>query len=246
MGELRKAVVLTAYNRIPYLQEVLTSWKSVKSVEDWDFIASVEKSPVQEDVTYPIRNFLAEVPFNRSAIILRDTRLGVLEHPYTAMDELFTQHHYDFVFRVEDDLLVSNDVLDYASWASHTFESDKRVGAVCAYHDEVSSDTTGVFYTPEFNPLNWGTWRDRWIEYIGPTWDRDYSTFNGSPGNQSGWDWNINTRVFPRLGKTCVRPFVSRVQNIGREGTHAIPSEFPQSPSFSSDLSEVSFELRGR
>ena len=64
------------------------------------------------------------------------------------------------------------------------------------------------------------------------TWDRDYSTYNGSPGFETGWDWNLDTRVFPAHGLVAVAPRVSRVRNIGEVGERGTPEDLVPAPSF--------------
>jgi hypothetical protein len=127
--------------------------------------------------------------------------------------------------------VVSDDTLEYFEWASTVYETHPRVAAVCGYTEE-QGPLDGVVLEKRFSPWIWGTWRDRWRKLIGPTWDHDYSTYNGHPGNQSGWDWNLNTRIYPEYGLYTAFPTSSRVQNIGVFGVHGTPGNFETSPSF--------------
>lgn len=243
---LRKAVVLTAYNRVGYLNTVLDSWFLVEDQESWDFIVSIDLSPVSSEILASVRKFKDRTNFRTFQVIQQTKKLGVLEHPYRVIDDLFRKSEFDFVVRVEDDLIVSTDFLLFMNWAMLEFSEDKEIATVYGYSKHESSDVSGVRVVPDYCPLNWGTWRDRWIEYIGPTWDHDYSSFNGFPGNQSGWDWNLNTRVLPRMGKMSAFPTMSRVQNIGRVGTHATPDDFPEAPSFQDAYKNSDYQVRGR
>ena len=166
-------------------------------------------------------------------IIVNPERYGVLEHPWVALENLFQNEGYDFVVRAEDDLIVSDDILEYFDWAAEKYQNDADVATVHGMSfEQHSEDVAKVSRINGFNPWIWGTWRDRWTEYISPSWDHDYSTFNVFPQNQSGWDWNLNTRVFPALGFVGIYPAMSRVDNIGVYGTHGTQENFHPATTF--------------
>ena len=110
---------------------------------------------------------------------------------------------------------------------------EQQVGTVHAYSRAAAGGRPDALVrAPEFCPWVFGTWRDRWEVLIGPTWDRDYSTWNSSPGFETGFDWNLDTRVFPAHGLVSVSPEVSRVQNIGAVGVHGTPELLETAPSY--------------
>lgn len=237
-----KAIAFTAYNRVDYLDRVLDSWRKVRGLSDWHLFASIDPSPQSAEVANRFTQFIRDTHIGDAVVLIQPEHQGVLHHPWVAFESLFGAG-CDFVLRVEDDLVVSDDILEYFTWAAETFQPDPSVAAVVGYATGPGEDPAKARQLPSFSPWNWGTWKDRWAQYIGPTWDHDYSTFNGSPGNQSGWDWNLNTRVLPSLSKSCVFPEMSRVQNIGQRGTHAQPHDFPQSPSFRESFGTVNYSL---
>lgn len=229
---MKRAVVFTAFDRLYYLEKVLKSWTKVREKEGWDFYFSVDDGPSAGRAVEIIRTNTSEWPsWCNIHIVSQPKNLGVLEHPYILFEEAFKK--YDFVLRAEDDLEVSDDILEYFMWASEEFKADESVATVIGYSEHDFPEGTNVAACiPEFGPWIFGTWKNRWSEYIGPTWDRDYSTFNDVEGNQSGWDWNLNTRVLPALGKVNVVPHYSRVNNIGVTGTHAKVEEYVTSSTF--------------
>lgn len=222
---MKRAMFLTVFDRPEYLIETLASWQKVRGFKDWPLFVRIEPSNRQDEIL----GILAELEHPDLHVNINPTIYGVLHHPWVAFEELF--HRYDFVVRLEDDLIVSEDILEYFEWASTVYESHPRVAAVIGYTKEEGPDD-GVILRPDFSPWVWGTWRDRWNKLIGPTWDHDYSTYNGHPGNQSGWDWNLNTRIFPDYGLVAAFPTSSRVQNIGVFGVHGTLENFDTSPSF--------------
>lgn len=223
---MKRALVFTAFDRPQYWAPVVKSWSQV-DLTGWDVFLRLEPSDegTQEHMTQLFIEFLGD----EHTIIVNPERLGVLLHPWVAFETLFLAG-YDFVVRAEDDLVVSSDVLQFFEQASEIFAGDDSVATVHAFNETGSDDLHRIDVDSEFNPWVWGTWADRWREYIGPTWDRDYSTFNGYPGNQSGWDWNLDTRVLPRLGKQVAVVAQSRVQNIGEWGVHGTPDNLPVAP----------------
>lgn len=209
---------------------MLESWKNVRGKDEWLFYFSVDPSGQANAIIDLFTQFANEANIEFAQIHVNDRKLGVLHHPWRGFEDLFNAG-MDFVFRVEDDLIVSDDILEYADWARIEFQEDHDIAAVIAYNPVFEGDEGAVLVKDTFDPWNWGTWKNRWDFYIKDTWDHDYSTYNGHPGNEAGWDWNLNTRVLPHLGKSCAFPAQSRVQNIGAVGTHA-NGEMPQSLSF--------------
>lgn len=229
---MRPAVLLTAFDRPHYLAPVLDAWARVRGLHDWHLRFAVEPSGAGDEVLALVRSFVRETGHPDTEVVRNPTRLGVLENPYAHLDALFRAGH-GFVVRAEDDLLVADDVLELFAHVATAYDGDASVATAHAF----SPDTPGpgpaeLVRTPDFCPWVWGTWRDRWLDLLGPTWDRDYSTFNGSPGFETGWDWNLNTRIFPAHGLGAVAPAVSRVQNIGAHGEHGTPDDLVAAPTF--------------
>lgn len=235
----RPAIVLTAYNRPELLRSTLDSWSRVRGIRSWEWIFSVEPSPQLRETLDVITSFSSRNKIVRPDIIVNAQVLGVLEHPYVALDSAFRNH--EFVVRAEDDLVVADDILEYFSWAAREYRQRSSVATVHGYTDSLSDDPAGVVLAKEFNPWIWGTWWDRWKGFIGPTWDHDYSTFNETPGHQSGWDWNLDTRIFPARGLRGIHPRMSRVHNIGMFGTHSTPDNWRTAPSFQSEYGLVDY-----
>ncbi len=214
---MNRRLVFTATDRPYYFQPVLDSWRTARGFLDWHPTVHLEPSPVQDAMLRMAHGAQADVQVNRR-------RLGVLRNPWNALDSAFTAGA-DFVVLAEDDVLVSDDVLDYFTWAS-TALAHEHVLAVCAcsMQPQPDADVNLVVTHRRFNPLVWGTWRDRWTTVLRDTWDHDYSS--GTPdAPQSGWDWNINLRVMQDW--VVAAPVVSRSTHIGKYGgTHMRPEDF--------------------
>ena len=232
---MRSALLLTVFDRVDLLGPVLEHWRRVPELADWHLRVAVEPSPAREAVLEALR------ALPDADVVVNEARLGVAENPYRHLGALFGAG-YDFVARTEDDLLVADDVLRLLEWSAGTFAREEGIGCVCAFSREpAGADPSVLRRTAAFTPWLWGTWRDRWDGVIGPTWDRDYSTWNDSPGFESGWDWNLNTRVLPAHGLTTIAPLASRVQNIGVVGQHGTADQHETAASFLPSFGEVAY-----
>jgi hypothetical protein len=229
---VRPAVLLTAFDRPRYLEPVLASWAEVRGLHDWHVRVAVEPSAARDEVVDQVDAFVRRTGHADTEVVLNPTRLGVLENPYVHLDALFRAGH-GFVVRAEDDLLVSDDVLELFGHVERAYVGDPAVATAHAFSPGARGPGPDeLVRSAEFCPWVWGTWRDRWLDLVGPTWDRDYSTYNVSPGFETGWDWNLNTRVLPAHGLHAVAPAVSRVRNIGEVGEHGTPEDLVPAPTF--------------
>lgn len=230
----RPALLLTAFDRPHYLEKVLDSWSRVRGLAGWHVRFAVEPSDVTADVVALVEAFVARTGHADTEVVVNPSRLGVLENPYAHLGTLFSAGH-GFVVRAEDDLLVADDVLELFAHAATAYADEEQVATVHAYSRAAAGGRADALVrAPQFCPWVFGTWRDRWESLIGPTWDRDYSTWNSSPGFETGFDWNLDTRVFPAHGLVSVSPEVSRVQNIGAVGVHGTPELLETARSFAS------------
>lgn len=230
------ALFLTAYDRLDYLRDTLASWRKVRGFYQWPLYAMIEPSPVQQQVL----DILDELQHPNMHVSVNPQVYGVLHHPWVGFKRLFD--HYDFIVRIEDDLIVSEDVLEYFEWAEKEFKHDHHVASVHGFTRE-NGEADVAHRIVKFDSWIWGTWADRWKSFMEETWDHDYSTFNGWPGHESGWDWNLSTRVYPQFQFHGIFPASSRVQNIGVSGTHAQAADYQYtlSPSYRAEREPVSY-----
>ena len=224
---MRKGVFLTAADRPEYFRDTMKSWESVRWHDDWVFNLRIEPTPKLDQMLEIADSFTA-FPIT---LQVNDTVIGAPTHPKVAFEEMFNTMFRDYVVSVEDDLLVSDDFLEYHRWAASEYQFDPEIATVSSFSAN-GVDSSLVYRQSGFISWGFGTWWDRWEDYISPTWDGNYSTYEMYPGDRSGWDWNLNLRVLPSLGKQTIFPDVSRIQNIGVHGVHGTAENFLQSSCF--------------
>lgn len=239
---IRDTIVFTVHMRPWYLREVLASWGEVRGIQDWRIIFKVEPSPLITEVTKVIDHFRHP----DKQVVFNPEKLGVLVNPWDGLDTSF-RTGAQFSVVAEEDLIVSDDVLEYLTWARDEFLDQPRVlGAMCQMQGMFESDDPSeVALVQDFNPWIWGTWTSRWKSVLRDTWDKDYSSGGATDG---GWDWNIAKRLLPRFDMVMAVTGAARSQNIGKFlGTHASPDDFEgtQAKTFSNHRDPVQYRVVG-
>lgn len=216
------SLVFTAYNRPQYLIETVNSWNNTRNLRMWNATFFIEPSDQQQVVSDIAMALSTEVTTR-----INETVQGVLVNPWNALNTAF-EGGADFVVLAEDDVVVSQDTLEYFEWASVEYQTSYNTLCLDAFSDNGTGNDNQVQASTAFSPLVWGTWRDRWENTLRDTWDKDYSTGNPD-GSEAGWDWNIN-RIIEDQGLHVIRPVNSRSDHIGLDGgTHTTPETFVES-----------------
>jgi len=212
---MKTELVFTAYNRPDYLGPTVSSWNGVRNLKNWNTTFFIEPSDKQEIV--------GEMALALSTTVtarVNETVQGVLVNPWNALNTAF-ENGADFVVLAEDDVIVSQDILEMFEWTALEYQTSYKTLAINAFSDLGQGKANQLYSAGHFSPLIWGTWRDRWEEHLCDTWDKDYST--GLPdGSQAGWDWNIN-RILTAKDMRIIKPVQSRSNHIGLFGTHMTP-----------------------
>lgn len=236
----------TVYKRPEYFEDVLSSWAAVKGIDQIPITFHVEPSRVQGVQTALIKEFADAIDSYQVKTLLNSERLGVLRNPFNGFTFAFDHVDTDYAIIAEEDLLVSNDILEFHAWARRARDDSNWEslilngipGAVCSYahNDESSDDHSKVDLCDDFSPWVWGTWKDVWLDTIAPTWDFDYTSgIVDGVDTGSGWDWNLDKRVFPKAGLRIIKPRASRSQSIGIWGQHGNPANHKTTKSFISE-----------
>jgi hypothetical protein len=231
--------------REKYLRQVLGSWGRVRGIDSWHLLFCVEPG-----YQFPVPEFTAWVQrvFASAEVMVNPERLGCLRNTRHAMREAFGRGA-EFAILAEEDCKVSDDVLEYFAWARDAYAADENVTAVCAHslRTEAGSDDE-VVLGDWFNPIVWGTWKDRWESFIEPGW-------GFYPGNEESWDNNLRVQIRD-AGRRSVFPVRSRSVHIGEVSTQhrydlaayfyrtALSSSFAASRESRAEFTEIPFSRK--
>src|SRR6266566_1919850 len=211
------SVVFTAYQRPHYLKETLDSWAHVRGISSISMSIFIEPSDLQDDMIQVVHESKLSLD-----VVLNKERLGVLVNAWRALNFAFFQTDADFTILAEEDVIVSSDTLEYFQYQIDHYSCHDALG-VCAYSGRDKGDTDKTHLSFDFSVLLWGTWYDNWIDCIKDNWDKDYSTNNGTPGVEAGWDWHL-ARLSKKFNRPFIHPEVSRSKHIGEfGGMHTTP-----------------------
>jgi hypothetical protein len=196
--------------RQKYLREALGTWGRARGIGDWHLIFALE--PCRPGV-FPVAEFTqwTRRVFASAEVVVADSHLGCLRNTRRAMRLAFAAGA-EFAVLAEEDVLVSDDVLEYFSWARDAYAGEEQVTAVCAHSLRTEAGgPADVVRTSWFNPIVWGTWKDRWEDFIDPGW-------GASDGNHQSWDNNLRFQIAD-AGRHTIYPVYSRSLHIGQAST---------------------------
>ena len=259
-------VVLFVYNRKEHTERTLSMLEKndlAKESELYIF-ADGPKKPGDEKVA-AVREFLGEYEkcscFKSVRIVKAEENKGLAKSVISGVSTIIAE--YRKVIVLEDDLLTSPDFLQYMNGALDFYEKEENVWSISGFNFPLRSLKRyphDVFYTYRGCSTGWGTWEDRWntIDWEVKTfpdflkdegWQKRFSRGGKDlPGmliNQmeNGLDsWAVRW-VYEQSNqdKYSIYPKVSRVKNIGFDGT-GVHSEADHS--YDTVLSESSKPVR--
>ncbi len=240
------AVVVTAKSRPKYLDQVLRSWELARGAKD---VSTFTVALGRSDMTNGMIRLIGGSSV-RARIRLdsqeADASPGMHRAIGEAVDSVLQDPRVNFVVLGEEDVLVSDDILEYMTWARGAMDQDPQLLVACAHNrggcgwdahmagdpprwalrdDDSGADQQVVRALSYFNGWGWGITRESWFTTIRPQWDWEC---NSGSGSDSGYDWNMAIRILPQGGFLALVPDAARTQNIGAYGgTYAGPEIHP-------------------
>jgi len=262
------AVVVTAKSRPDYLERTLRSWEQVRGVESvHTFLLALGRGPMQST-----QMGLASDSSLRIRIRLDSSRAdaspGMHRAIGEAIDSVLDAPGVNFVILSEEDVVVSDDILEYFDWARERMSENMKLLVACAHNvggngwdaktveqldggvrwalrdDDTDADQQAVRALAHFCGWGWGLDRYAWANIIRPKWDWDC---NSGGGSDSGYDWNMQLRILSPNGHLALVPDAARTQNIGElGGTYSTPAihALQQSLSFREHREPVEYQLK--
>jgi len=209
-------IAISAYNRPEYTQRSLAAIFGAKgfSKERYKIFAAMDRHG--DSFNTDVLNVFQEFGINPFIV---PSKYGC-NYTIKAALELAWKDNPDFVLIIEDDIIISDDALEYIEWASEKYKDDHSVRTIGLWgHDKgYSLDNTltekehgKVMRQNYFTCWGWGTWGDRWEEMFA-TWT------TGDDKHDTSWDVIVSSHLGDRVE---ILPSISRAYNCGENGgTH--------------------------
>lgn len=253
-------VMVTALRRPGYFAQTMESWSQVRGVHNLrQFVVALGLSAQIEEQARIVYGCGIPTAYIRMDSPAAQASLGMHRAIGEGIDHLFSDPGVDYAVCGEEDILASDDVLEYFTWAFRYMRDDRRVLVACAHnqggtgwddlsdyqHDE-DADQQRVRLLPYYNPWIWGISREHWEHVVRPRWDWECNSGTTPGGSDHGYDWNMATRIVPRGKWLCLVPDAARSQNIGEhDGVYSRPDIFllQHSRSFRRHRDPVDYKL---
>lgn len=220
-------IVITAYNRATPLADLLTSLNNVL-VDDGRQIPLVISIDNQgtKDVNQVANDF--KWKYGPKEVVIHEKKLGLVKHFIWAGDQT---ERFDNVLFLEDDLIVSPDIINYSLQLSNYYSKHIQVAAASLYNPILNEGTGTRFYQLVdgydvyfLQHPYWGNiwFKDKWCEF-----KKYLDTYSEKkallPPHIALWTESFKKKYIQFLienNYTVVTPRVSIVSNNGCMGLH--------------------------
>lgn len=168
-------IILFTYRRVPTRTiESLLNNHSAKESELFIFSDGYKNETDKKDVL-EVRQYLKIVDgFKNITIYEAENNNGLAKSIINGVTEII--YKYDKVIVLEDDLIVSDDFLNYMNEALKFYKDDKKVWSISGYGPDMEclkSYNEDIYLSPRGSSWGWATWKDRWdsIDWDIQDWD---------------------------------------------------------------------------
>lgn len=238
-------VVIFVYSRPEHTAKTIESlaknvWADESDVYIFCDGAKTEKA--QESVRM-VREYIDKLEernlFKSLRVFKAEKNIGCADSVISGVTQMFEL--YEKLIVVEDDLVSSPDFLKFMNEALDFYKDDNRIWSICGYTFEMNFPADykhDIYLSYRGGSWGWASWRDRWQRI---DWDvMDYELFKRNKKlrellNRGGRDmadmldaqmegkidaWDIRKSYTQnKLNMLTVHPVVSRIRNIGIDGT---------------------------
>lgn len=192
----------------------IVSWSKVRGLKDWKvtFIIPHEDVEVNVQARTNFRNaFVYNQPDIDKELLIPRVVDSVLKEPN------------NFAIVANYWSIVLTDILEYFAWASERLRSRKGCIGISSFQFEDSGDLEDLEYQQKLIPFVWGTWSDRWNNYLGPRWNIN----SEYPASSGICDGGIN-KILKKTGNVALVPKASRsfpIYDIGPRASLDTPKQ---------------------
>lgn len=221
-------LIITAYNRPEALERLLKSLLKIRLSDDEEIplLISIDNGGTEE-VNKVANSF--EWPYGKKIVNIHKEKLGLVRHFIWTGDQ--TKDYENIIF-LEDDLLVSPEIINYTKQVIDFYENDSRVAAASLYNPIFNEATGTRFYQIQdgFDAyfLQQPYWGHVWMREKWGGFKKYLSSYKENkeilPPNIASWKESFKKKFVQYLietNKTVVTPRISLVTNSGTGGLHS-------------------------
>lgn len=219
------AIVITGYNRADSMSNLLNNLLKIRTEISIPLIISIDNGGTPE-----LNKIVEEYqwPFGEKRVVIHNERLGLVNHFIWAGDQT---EEFEHVIFLEDDLLVSPEIIHFSLKIIEFYEDIEEVAAASLYNPVLVEATGTKFYQlqDEYDVyfLQQPYWGNIWFKNKWKQFKEYLKTYEVKPdlipANVASWDRSFKKKYIQFLvetGKTVVTPRISLVTNNGVEGIH--------------------------
>lgn len=242
VGAVRAPVVLFAYDRPDHLRRTLEALAANDGAGESELLVYSDgpKDAGSADSVQGVRDLLRSVTgFGSVSVVEREQNMGLASSVIAGVTEVLERS--PSVIVMEDDLLTSRSFLDFVNSSLTTYEQRPDVFSVTGYNYPLQIPPTyreDAYLSYRSSSWGWGTWRDRWSqvdwavsdysEFLTDAWAQELFRRGGDDlqpmlelqmnGELDSWSIRFDYAHY-KHDAFCVHPVVSKVQNIGFDGS---------------------------
>lgn len=166
-------IVIFAYNRSTPLLLLFNSLKANKYFSDSNIYIYVDGPKNRSDINNvnAVKKVCMEFSSDNSRvkIIENKSNYGLKKSVIEGVSKIL--RIYNKVIILEDDLVLSNDFLEYINNGLSFYEKNEKIWSVCGYSPNISvKNSKNIYYYKRSSSWGWATWKDRWEKV---EWDND-------------------------------------------------------------------------
>jgi len=235
-------IVLFAFNRLEPLKRCVASLLQNSEAAESDLIVFVDGPRAHKDgeseKVMAVREYVKTIAgFKSLETHFSKENKGLGPSIIAGVTDVISR--YGKVIVIEDDLIVSRNMLAYVNQGLDKYENSPEVFSVCAYSNRVKTPNGyayDAYFAPRSSSWGWATWEDRWMscDWELRDWEavvqnaKAFNRWGGSDcfGMLKGWkegrnkSWAIRFcySQFVQDGVSLF-PTVSKIDNEGFDGT---------------------------
>lgn len=209
---MKKTITIVTNNRPDYFARMYATL--IPQFQDWDIYVFSEP-PATGILDVPPKDLPP-----RLRHIINGRRMGVHLNPFNALWYAFNDEKSDFNLHIEEDLLLSPDLVNMVDWYAVHAEEHPHAIALCPYAETTRPDTGAdtLFWVNGWTSMSYAMTAKNWRNFFVRHFFDDFR----------GWDWSLSVAIQKSIRYGVLCPYFSRVMHIGAQGEHVFPSQQEQ------------------